>query len=394
MPEASDLLPPPSFPMRVRDINDLSPLHEQEERSAEMTVVDNKTEVGEDGMQKSTSKSSEAENDGTEETVEDDYGFFPMDDEEDFRGSKSGGQREDAASTSSGSSRGSLIGRRSSRQKPALKRGSAYGDSNEGIPLDFERKEFNRVLPKPDLSQRASVTSSYPAKEVYRPDNRSIFRVLSEPVFVSPVYQQGDGNDEIPTEVGEAGNSVSSGVFVEGAMKKRISFGTIKIREHAQTIGDNPSCSYGTPIQLDWEHEDLPQLKVDDYENYRPRPRTKEEFHMNHFQRANLLKLNGYSTNEIKDSKKQVNKMRGQREFTKFVVMNYPQLATVEAAIESGVRKVKRTISKSKSSTKSNAESITRQDSKDDLNLHSSGLSKSALLEMMDNDESNATAPF
>jgi hypothetical protein len=317
-----------------------------------------------------------------------------MDDEEDFRGSKSASQREDVASPSSGSSKGSLRGRGSSRQKSALKRGSAYGDSNEGIPLDFERKEFNRVLPKPDLSQRASVASSFPAKEVYGPYNTSIFRVLSEPVFVSPAYQGDDDDDEIPTEVGEAENSVSSGGFVEGTMKKRISFGTIKIREHAQTLGDNPSCSYGTPIQLDWHHEDLAELKVDEYESYRLRPRTKEEFYMNHFQRANLLKLNGYSTNEIKDSKKHTSKMRGQREFTKFVVMNYPQLATVEAAIESGVRKVKRTISKSKSSAKSNAESITRHDSKDDLSLHSSGLSKSALLEMMDHDESNATAPF
>jgi len=40
-------------------------------------------------------------------------------------------------------------------------------------------------------------------------------------------------------------------ILLEWARKK-ISFGTIQIREHALACGDNPSVSYGTPISLDW----------------------------------------------------------------------------------------------------------------------------------------------
>lgn len=405
MPEASDLLAR-SFPMRVREINDLSPLQENEEYKGDHQEMVKKTEAVGDGISKSVRKSSDSEADGTEDTIEDDYGFFPMDDDDDdFQCGEEENQnsalQEDAASSSNsdasseqlGSSYGSSMGRRRNRMKSALKRGSAYGDGHEGIPLDFERKEFNRVLPKPDLSQRSSLATSQPSKAFIRSGSRGLFRVSSEPVFVRPVYQPDDSDDPLPTDVDKSAHSVPSGGFVEGAMKKRISFGTIAIREHVQTIGDNPSCSYGTPVQLDWGHEDMEEIEVDEYEIYRTKPRSKDEFYLNHFQRINLLKLNGYSTNEIKDSKRRVSKSRNQRELTKFLVTNYPQLVTVEDVIESGVRKVKRSISKSKLKSNGDSESIPRNTSKDDLSLKSR-MSKEKLLEMMDNDESNVTAPF
>lgn len=397
MPEAGDLLAA-SPPMHVRQINDLKPLNEHEEFREE------KTEVAKSSSFKSTCTFLNPRTDGTEETVEDDYGFFPMDDDDDFLSggtpAQSVSSHDDAASTSNsdtsseqlGSSYGSSsTGRRRRRMKSALKRGSVYGDGDDAIPLDFERKEFNRVLPKPDLSRRSNLASSHSSKGIIRSGSRGLFRVSSEPVFVRPLYQPED--DDVDDE-DEIQASVQSGGFVEGAMKKRISFGTIKIREHVQTIGDNPSCSYGTPVQLDWEHQDLEELDVDLYETNRPRTRRKEEFHLNHFQRRNLLKLNGYSHNEIKTSKKEVGKCRSQRERTKFLQMNYPQLAAVEGAIESGLRKVKRSVSKSKLNANKNGERIPRKSSKDDLGVHSSGISKALLLQTMDNDISNVTAPF
>lgn len=385
MPEARGLLAA-SFPMNVTKINDLGPLNEHEEFRGDHRDINDLTEGMKALNTGGTRKFSIAETDETDETVEDDYGFFPMDDEDDIQG---GGPQEVTNTPSSSvsdvsdesSERAESSGRR--RKKSSLKRGSAYGDGDDVIPLDFERKEFNRVLPKPDLSQRASLDSS--TKGIIRSGSKGLFRVSSEPVFVRPVYQSDD------EDIDEVATSVHSSGFVEGALKKRISFGTIQIREHAQTIGDNPSCSYGTPVQLDWEHQDLEELKLDDYELYRPVVRTKKEFQLNSFQRRNLLKLNGYSNNEIKETKKNVSKARNQRERTKFLMLNYPQLTKVEDAIESGVRKVKRSVSKSKL----NDTVIPRQSSKDDLGLRSSSeLSKAMVLEMMDNDVSNVTAPF
>jgi len=403
MPEASRLLTS-SFPMRVREINDLSPLNELEEFKGSLHESENTTrDPGKDRTEKTLSKFSYNENEGkSQDIMDDDYGFFPMDDA-DFQDTEPVIQChtpvEDTSSTTGidsseflDSSYDSSTVRTGRRKRSALKRGSTYGNADEGIPLDFERTEFNRVLPKPDLSQRETVGSLITPKGILRSKGSlGLFRVASEPVFVRPVYQPDTNASE--EEIVEHAKSVPSGGFVEGAMKKRISFGTIQIREHAQTIGDNPACSYGTPISLDWDHKDLEEFNLEEYELYRPRQRTKEELHMNHFQRRNLLKLNGYSTDEIKESKKQVAKLRNKRERTRFLAINYPQLGAVEDVIESGFRKVKRSISKSKLASGDDEKTIPKPTSKDDLSLYSS-MPKELLLETMYNDASNATAPF
>jgi hypothetical protein len=395
MPEASDLLDSSNFSMRVREMDGLGPLHEQEEYSRGEPQEFLKTvEAGKNRINTDICISSDAEIDESKDNVEGDFGFFAMDGDDDSEDCHNDLQEDavsasnsDTSSDQTGSSFDESSTGRRTRKKSALKRGSAYGDGNEGIPLDFERKEFNRVLPKPDFVQRVSVPSRRP-----RSGSRGLFRVSSEPVFVRPVYQNDDDDDDADEEHPPV-NSVPSSGFVEGAMKKRISFGTIQIREHAQTIGDNPSCSYGTPVQLDWDHQDLEDVEVDEYETFRVnKTRTKQEFYLNHFQRMNLLKLNGFSVNEINDSKRRVTKIRRQRENTKFKALNHPQLFAVEDAIESGLRKVKRSMSKSKLNSKDGVENMPRKSSKDDLAV--SMQTKSLILDIMDNDESNATAPF
>eukprot|EP00536_Pseudo-nitzschia_multiseries_P015500 jgi/Psemu1/312213/fgenesh1_kg.898_\ len=379
---------------RKPGIGGLGPLHEHKP-------------YGTDKLDAATRKVSDAiDNDAPNPAVDDGYGFFSMDDDIDIsgddarrerrRGSESsldGGSSSSNSENSSdllGSSHGSTSSRqRSSRRKSALRKGSKYGEDN--IPLDFERKEFSRVLPKPDLSQRASMPVGKSPRFI-RSGSRGMFRVSSEPVFVRPVYlDEGDGDQDLRSnnDIDQSEHSESS--FVEGAMKKRISFGTIQIREHTLTIGDNPSCSYGAPIQLDWNHQDMQELKFEDYEAYRPEPRTKDKLHLNSFKRTTLLKDFGHSTNEINESKKRVSKARNQREWTKFVATNYPNLSKVEDAIESSIRKVKRSISKTKLAGLEDSKTEAKG-SKDDLNVSTS--SKTALLEIMNNDESNVSAPW
>lgn len=153
--------------------------------------------------------------------------------------------------------------------------------------------------------------------------------------------------------------------FHEGAMKKRISFGTIDIREHTTTIGDNPSCAYGTPVQLDWDFKDTASVQVDDYEVMKAPRRRQDQYHLNHYQRRNLLKLNGHSMADIKNTQKKVNKERQRRERTRFVGMNVPVLTGMQDALESSARKLKRRLGRGKAKHE-----------------------KAALLEMMDNDVS------
>mmetsp|Transcript_10123 Transcript_10123/g.24273 ORF Transcript_10123/g.24273 Transcript_10123/m.24273 type:complete len:392 (-) Transcript_10123:248-1423(-) len=383
MPEARLLVA--GAPGRSFGIGGLGPLHEHKAYGT--------------GSPEATRKVSD--NDETDPAVEDDYGFFSMG-EDNYIASEPGERAKRRGSSSSFSSEnssefqtsscGSASGRqRRPRRKSALKKGSSYGVDD--IPLDFERREFNRVLPKPDLSHRACMSSAE-SPGFIRSSSRGMFRVSSEPVFVRPVYLEEDNEQDLSSTNDFDASEHSESSFVEGAMKRRISFGTIQVREHKQTIGDNPSCTYGTPIQLDWDHQDMEELKLEDYETYRPTRRTKQKFHLNSFQRANLLKLNGHSTNEINESERKTSKARNQRERTKFVVQNYPQLVSVEDAIESGFRKVKRSISKSKLSSMdvNKNDDLARRSSKDDLSIPAQ--SKALVLEMMDNDVSNSTAPF
>jgi hypothetical protein len=49
---------------------------------------------------------------------------------------------------------------------------------------------------------------------------------------------------------------------------KRVKFDKIIIREYAVTIGDNPSCSTGAPISLDWKYNAEQELTLNEYEEY------------------------------------------------------------------------------------------------------------------------------
>jgi len=322
--------------------------------------------------------------------------------------------------------------------KSSLRRGSSYGNGEEGIPLDFERQEYNRVLPKPDMILSKATTtisnSGMPRTRHYPSGSRGLFRGSfsseREPVFVRPVYleniidnaidititkeQQERRRDQLQLNTDansittdntcgddnsdrvSLSSSCSNFAAVEGGTgtgtsapthKKRISFGSIKIREHGQTIGDNPSCSYGTPVQLDWDYEQLEDIKVEDYEAYRPSTRTRQEFQLNHYQRRNLLKLRGFSNTDIKNSKKQVSKVRNQRERTKFLVMNYPAFTAVEDAIESGARKLKRALKDKKEIDDNNGDNNSScSTSKDDLGLNKRTNSCLSLIDMVNKD--------
>lgn len=205
-----------------------------------------------------------------------------------------------------------------------LKRTSAYS-VDTSIPLDFEKRGSVKVLPKPDpaLLRLAQLPARNPQQHRQMLRSSCSFRSLPLP----PLPRQAS----VPK------------------LRRQVSFDKIQVREHRRTIGDNPSCSYGTPVSLDWESLQLEDLSFDAYETHkysanngrRGRPRSLREMHLNHYQRRNLLQLEGYSLEEIKAQKKVTNKDRKQREATRLLAQ-LSVLIRVEDLVESTGRKVRR----------------------------------------------------
>eukprot|EP00522_Entomoneis_paludosa_P011428 CAMPEP_0172452212 /NCGR_PEP_ID=MMETSP1065-20121228/9944_1 /TAXON_ID=265537 /ORGANISM="Amphiprora paludosa, Strain CCMP125" /LENGTH=580 /DNA_ID=CAMNT_0013204243 /DNA_START=326 /DNA_END=2068 /DNA_ORIENTATION=+ len=51
--------------------------------------------------------------------------------------------------------------------------------------------------------------------------------------------------------------------------KPKVSFANVYLREYARTVGDNPSCSSGPPISIDWEHTPTSSQTLDHFEQKR-----------------------------------------------------------------------------------------------------------------------------
>lgn len=120
---------------------------------------------------------------------------------------------------------------------------------------------------------------------------------------------------------------------------KHVVFDHIAIRNYSQTLGDNPSVSYGPPIQLDWEFEEMEDILVDDYEHSRAPRRTLRQLMLNYYARTNILTYCcGASEQDVEKATKQANKTKCQRSLTNALKPLY----LVESATESLGRKVKR----------------------------------------------------
>jgi hypothetical protein len=200
------------------------------------------------------------------------------------------------------------------------------------IPLNFTKRGSVKVLPKPDstLLQLAQLPIRTPQQ------GRELLRASSS-------YRS------LPTYESSTALSSTSSPSAR-PLQRQVSFTKIQVREHKQTMGDNPSCTYGTPISLDWESIEWEDVSVDEYEAHKfstmngrkGRPRSLRELHMNHYRRRDILQLEGFTIEEIKTQKRVTNKIRKQREMTRFLAST--PLAKIEDLVESGKRKVQRAL--------------------------------------------------
>lgn len=71
--------------------------------------------------------------------------------------------------------------------------------------------------------------------------------------------------------------------------KKSVRFHTVTIRNYDLTIGDNPWCSCGAPVSIDWTYQSEINLPLEAYEQHHPPRRKGSELAMPHRLREELL---------------------------------------------------------------------------------------------------------
>ena len=91
----------------------------------------------------------------------------------------------------------------------------------------------------------------------------------------------------------------------------------IAIRRYEITMGDNPGCSKGVPITLDWGYVQQPPVLLNDYLDMKggdAKPKKPRHFHLNSFKRYALLVRAGHDQEELRRVKKKIKLVkRGRR---------------------------------------------------------------------------------
>jgi hypothetical protein len=181
------------------------------------------------------------------------------------------------------------------------------------------------------------------------PARKSILRRLSEPI---PIHEGSSAWKVLPKpDMERVSRSVSEGQYFVKSQQRRTSgvvFKDVLIREYDQTVGDNPSVSYGPPISLDWDYKEIASVTLDEYEGGRAERRNLRQMILSYYQRRNLLAWQyGVSEEELKLAKRRANKCKSERAFTNFCI---PAMI-VETALESARRKAKRLVGKNNPKT-------------------------------------------
>lgn len=118
----------------------------------------------------------------------------------------------------------------------------------------------------------------------------------------------------------------------------RVRFEQIEIRNYDMILGDNPSCSYGPPVTLDWDYSKNKPMSLDEYEKRRGQRRKTYQMQIPAVHRRRILEQSGYTPDEIEYMCKEMNTIKSQRERTKMML----PFSKLQEAAESAKRKKKR----------------------------------------------------
>jgi len=97
-----------------------------------------------------------------------------------------------------------------------------------------------------------------------------------------------------------------------------IRFSTIEVREFNCTLGDNPACSRGPPISLDWDYTVGEWISLDEYEAKRNPRRTRRELFMSTSTRRRIVSCElGYTKQEVEMVESSIKRIQKSRSETK-----------------------------------------------------------------------------
>lgn len=88
-----------------------------------------------------------------------------------------------------------------------------------------------------------------------------------------------------------------------------VRFSTVQIHQHPVILGDNPACSRGPPLSIDWEALDSTEFSIDDLEKSRARRggrRHAEELVLPKHSRVRTLRQCGYSRKDFRQAKAEI----------------------------------------------------------------------------------------
>ena len=119
----------------------------------------------------------------------------------------------------------------------------------------------------------------------------------------------------------EEDNSLTSLISCNStrSSSSKVSFCNVEIRQYNQTVGDNPSCSSGCPISLDWEYDkEITKMSLDLFESYRDgQRRAMHEMKLpSSLRHTTLIDCWDVTTNEIFLAEKECENIKKQRNET------------------------------------------------------------------------------
>ena len=190
--------------------------------------------------------------------------------------------------------------------------------SSASSPTASRRSSTGSVSSQQSPSRRNTISSATStSSQQSRP--RSIIRRHSSygnvgipPEEPSSTIQRANSEDQ----VGRRDRSTSI-----GSASSSVSFSSVSVRSHSQTVGDHPCCHDGPPISLDWEYEDYRPIRVDDWERHRANTGgtlNSADLYITPYFRRNVLQHRyGHSRQETEEATRLAKAARRRRSMTR-----------------------------------------------------------------------------
>ena len=280
---------------------------------------DDKVFLGNDDVTSSSSSSSLSSD--SSEDDDNDVNSGTEQDHEDFDGCSHDIPALELSSPSCSPS--SLVRRRSTTASSSSILKQTWTESELQAVISYKRSSW-RALPCPDLPLSTTTTTSSGTKILDDSSSRHTTRTRS---VLSTATSASTCRSKTTTS-------------------KEVRFSVVEVRTYDQTLGENPSVSYGAPIGLDWYYVEHKSLDVDTYEftakrrchAYNTSSRNSSSTaKLNHYQRKHrLLHDYGVTREDFHTAKKKAAKIRWQRSATTYFSRT-PSMRQIAAAIEESI---------------------------------------------------------